>query len=212
MKEAGEDSTESIRRTEYYVLDGGSLLHRVPWNKGDSYGAIAESYADFAIRRYGVATVVFDGYTGGPSIKDNTHQRRLGQKVHPVVSFTAETEFAGKKEEFLSRDSNKQGLIDLISGELRKRGCHVINSPGDADVDIAKAAVEASRYRATTLIGEDTDLLVLLLFYAQPDSKDLYFQSDKSTATTVYHINSIMSALGNKLCSQLLFICPIAIA
>jgi len=47
-----------------------------------------------------VATVVFDGYTVGPSIKDNTHQRRVGQKVHPVVSFTAQTEFAGKKEDF----------------------------------------------------------------------------------------------------------------
>lgn len=104
------------------------------------------------------------------------------------------------------RASNKQGLIDLISGELRKRGCHVINSSGDADVDITKAAVEASCYHTTTLIGEDTDLLVLLLFYAQPGSKDLYFRLDKSAATTAYHINCLMSALGDKVCSQLLFI------
>ena len=66
----------------------------------------------------------------------------------------------------MSRDSNKQGLIDLISGELRiSRGCLVISSPGDADVDIAKAAVGASltHHHNTTLIGEDTDLLILLL-------------------------------------------------
>ena len=203
---SSEVLTESIPRTEHYVLDGGSLLHRAPWKKGDSYGAIAELYADFTIRRYGLATVVFDGYDGGPSIKDNTHKRRVGQKVHPVVSFTAETEFTGKKDDFLSRDTNKQGLIDLIGGELRQRGCSVINSPGDADVDIAEAAVEASRYHSTTLIGEDTDLLVLLLYYAQPDNKDLYFRSDKSTATAGYNINSLMSALGNNLRSQLLFI------
>ena len=62
-------------------------------------GEIAKSYADFAIRHYGPATtVVFDGYEEGPSIKDNTHQRR-GCNMHPVVSFTTETEFSGKSEE-----------------------------------------------------------------------------------------------------------------
>ena len=66
------------------------------------------------MRHYGLATVVFDGYNEGPSIKDNTHQRR-GQNVYPVVNFTAETEFSGKKDEFLSRDRNKQGFINLIS-------------------------------------------------------------------------------------------------
>jgi len=192
--------------TEQYVLDGGSLLHRVPWNKGESYGAIAKQYAEFTIRQYGLATVVFDGYGQGPSIKDNTHQRRVGSKVHPVVSFTSETEFIGKKEEFLSRDTNKQRFINLISAELRVRGCNVINSPGDADVDIALAAVSASDYHSTTLVGEDTDLLVLLLYYAKPGNKQLYFRSDKSTATTWYDINRIVATVGKNLCSQLLFV------
>jgi len=30
------------------------------WEKGDSYGAIAQSYADFTIHHYGKATVVFE--------------------------------------------------------------------------------------------------------------------------------------------------------
>jgi len=55
-------------------------------------------------------TVAFDGYDEKPSVKDNTHERR-GQNIHPIVSFTVETEFSGKKEEFLSRDVNKQRLI-----------------------------------------------------------------------------------------------------
>jgi len=58
-------------------------------------------------------TVVFDGYDEGPSIKDNTHERR-GQNIHPIVSFTAEIEFSGKQEEFLSRDVNKQRLISSL--------------------------------------------------------------------------------------------------
>jgi len=42
-----------------------------------------------------------------------------------VVSFTAETQFYDKKE-FMSTDSNKQRLV---SDELRKRGCTVVNAP-----------------------------------------------------------------------------------
>ncbi len=205
-KVSKEAVTDSVPNTDHYVLDGGSLLHRLLWKTGDSYGAIAQSYADFTIRHYGLATVVFDGYDGGPSIKDNTHLRR-GQNIHPVVSFTAETEFSGKKDAFLSRDSNKQGLINLISDELKKWNCHVINAPGDADVDIVKAAVEASCHHSTTLIGEDTDLLVLLLYHARADSKELYFRSDnQSKCIKVYNINRLKTILGNDLCSQLLFI------
>ena len=42
----------------------------------------------------------------------------------------------------------------------------MINAPGDADVEIANATVNVSQLQATTLIGEDTDPLVLLLYYA----------------------------------------------
>ena len=64
------------------------------------------------MRNYGQATVVFDGYGEGPSIKDNTYLGR-GKNLHPVISFTAETEFSGKKEEFLSHDKNKTDIISL---------------------------------------------------------------------------------------------------
>ena len=205
-KTSSDPTSESVPNTAHYVLDGGSLLHRLTWKTGTSYGAIAQSYADFTVRHYGSATVVFDGYDGGPSIKDNTHHRR-GQNLHPVVKFTAETEFSGKKDEFLSRDCNKQGLINLISDELRKKECSVINAPGDADVHIVRAAVAASSHQSTTLIGEDTDLLVLLLHYAPTENKGLYFRSDStSRPSKVYDISRIKSVFGNEFCSQLLSI------
>ena len=107
-------------------------------------------------------TIVFDGYEEGPSIKDNTHQRR-GRNVHHVVSFTAQTELSGKKEEFLSRDTNKQRLIQMISDQLRERYCIVVKAHGDADMGIVNTVVETSLQHTTMLIGEDTDLLVLFL-------------------------------------------------
>ena len=87
---ASDAILDTVPETDHYVLDGGSLLHRIPWKHGQSYGKIAQSYADFTIQHYGSATtIVFDGYGDGPSIKDNTHQRR-GNNIHPIVNFTAE--------------------------------------------------------------------------------------------------------------------------
>ncbi len=205
IKKSNKTVLDSIPPTEHYVLDGGSLVHRLAWKKGDSYGAIAQSYADFTIRHYGKATVVFDGYSEGPSIKDNTHQR-LDENTHPIVNFNEETEFVGRKGDFLSRSCNKQGLINLMTEDLEKKGCTVINASGDADVDIVKAAVKASEHQPTTLIGEDTDLLILLLYYAGTNNRGLYFRSDKSKATKVYNISEMKQVLGSDLCSQLLFI------
>ena len=139
-----------IPKTDCYVLDGGSLLHRLPWKKGDSYKAIAESYAEFTVRHYGQATVVFDGYGEGPSIKDNTHQRR-GKNLHPIVSFTAETEFSCKKEDFFTRDKNKADMIALTSTALTKRGCHVIQSPGTQSPQLLNDPVIAPQRRSVRI-------------------------------------------------------------
>ena len=81
-------------------------------------------------------------------------------------------------------------MIRLISDKLRQNGCTVVQASGDADVDIVEAAVSSSMTKSTTLIGEDTDLLVLLLF------KELYFRSDTSKDTTVYDINVLSNVLG----------------
>ena len=87
--------------------------------------------------------MVFDGYSQGPSIKDNTHLRR-GKNLCPVISFNTETECSVKKEDFLSRDKNTTDTISLISTALTKRGCQVIQLTGDADVDTVDKNVELS--------------------------------------------------------------------
>ncbi|KAG1664200.1 Cubilin [Nymphon striatum] len=176
-----EAVTNEVPQTESYVLDGGSLMHRVQWTKGSTYGAIADCYVDFTLRNYGMATVVFDGYHDQPSVKDSTHQRRQ-QKNHPKVSFTPTTVFTGKKEEFLSQaqGSNKQGLINMISDRLREKGCKVMNAEGDADYNIVQAAIAFSEYKTTTLIGEDTDLLILLLHHKTVTRKLCIFAQTRS--------------------------------
>ena len=95
-----------------------------------------------------------------------------------------------EKKDCLANNINKQALIKLIANCMQQKGCHVIHAEGDADVDIAKAAITASSYSSTTLIGKDMDLLVLLLhYYEKQNSNDLFFRSDKDKITPyVYNI------------------------
>ena len=62
-----------------YVLDGGALLHRIPWNKGSTFSEILKAYSDYVPNKYGEAIVVFDGY------EDSTHIRCSKGKLGLVV-------------------------------------------------------------------------------------------------------------------------------
>jgi len=69
-----------------YILDGGSLLQRIPWKTGQTYDDICRTYVDHVTTKYGIGTtVVFDGYTSEPTTKDVTHQRRSCGIVGPTV-------------------------------------------------------------------------------------------------------------------------------
>lgn len=96
----------------------------------------------------------------------------------------------------------------MITRELQMKGSTVINASGDADVDIVRTAIQASRLQTTTLIGEDTDLLILLYYAEKSNSNDLLFRSDKSTPPKVYDVHAMKQVLGNELSTHLLFITP----
>ena len=135
------------------MLEGGSLIHRLQWQRGSAFGAIADAYSEFSLQNYGKATVVFDGYQDSPSIKDCTHARRR-TRISPNVKVVSEIIFDGY---------NKQALIKLFSVSLMKRGCNVIQSHGDADCQLVQTTINKSDTRTTTLMGEDTDLLTYSL-------------------------------------------------
>ena len=41
-----------------YVLDGGFLLHHVPWPKNCTYGDILENYRGYILNKYGENVIV----------------------------------------------------------------------------------------------------------------------------------------------------------
>ncbi|KAG1649449.1 Heparan sulfate 2-O-sulfotransferase 1 [Nymphon striatum] len=59
-----------------HVLDGGALLHKVRWSTSVTYREVCDLYVNHIKSKYGIGTIVFDGYMDGPSTKDHEHARR----------------------------------------------------------------------------------------------------------------------------------------
>ena len=90
--------------------------------------------------------------------------------------------------------------------QMKQKGCDVMQAEGDADVEIAKAGISMSAFRPISLIGEDTDLLVLLLVHTDVSKcAALYFRSDK-VKSYVYNIKVFKQVLGEAVCNDLLFL------
>ncbi|KAK6186089.1 hypothetical protein SNE40_008194 [Patella caerulea] len=190
-----------------YVVDGGSLLHQLPWSRGLTFSEICQLYANYVNTRYGSPTIVFDGYMAGPSTKDVTHQRRSKGIMSTTVLFTGDMPFRSKKDHFLANSQNKQSFIDMLSLTLGSIGCRIIHAKSDADVLMVKTAVESTQNFPTTLIGEDTDLLILLCYYTIPNSHELQFRSGKSTGlihkAKVWSMKKTIDVVGRQICSIL---------
>ncbi|KAK3747021.1 hypothetical protein QZH41_001488 [Actinostola sp. cb2023] len=162
----------------HYVLDGGALLHRIPWPRGMTYDAICNMYVEYVIRRYGQGTIVFDGYQDGPSTNDATHQRRTGAYAGPTVNFASDMVLKSKKDEFLANKSNKQKFINHLSDRLEMAGCTTDHATSDADLLIVQTTVTSAKCIPTVLVGDDTDLLVLLCYHADMNTYDIFFQPE----------------------------------
>ena len=151
-----------------FIIDGGTLLQRLPWPQGKSFDEICKVYIENISRRYGrdSVTVVFDGYAGGPSTKDVTHFRRTGGCTGPTVHFTRDTILSIKKDTFLKNKENKHQFLQMLSRNLQTIGCKTIHARADADTLIVETAINSARTMDTVLIGDDTDLLILLCYHA----------------------------------------------
>jgi len=201
---------DTVPSTEvHFVIDGGALIQRVPWLRRETIDHICQLYVDYVVRRYGKSTIVFDGYTDGPSTKDATHIRRTGGRSGPNVHFTGQTVLSLKKDDFLSNKVNKQRLINFLCGKLEMAGCSTFQAKGDADTLIVRTAVDSAQLVDTVLVGDDTDLLVLLCHHAESVSKDLYFRPEPKSNSNKYRmwdIKKMNTELGDTVRRTILFV------
>lgn len=196
-------------RDVQYVLDGGALLHRIPWPKGATFETICQMYVRYVMQRYGCAVIVFDGYSDKPATKDATHLRRTAHCQGVTVHFTGEMELKSKKEEFLNNKVNKQHFVSFVGEHLERAGCIVYHAEADADFLIVDRAIVSAKTHDTVVVGEDTDLLVLLLHHAEVDVHDLFLKPEpKNTAqqTKSWCISQTKESLGPHICDNILFI------
>ena len=201
----------SIQGDCKYVLDGGALLQRIPWPRGSSYDNIYDFYMKYVTQKYGTSSVVvFDGYTEMPSTKDTAHIRRSKGQVGNTIKFSSDMTLDMKKDVFLANTQNKQNFISNLREKFSENGIKTLQAEGDADLLIVETAIESAERDQIVLIGEDTDLLILLCHYASSDANNIYFKAEQrrnmKTAARVWNIKETKLKLGNELCDNLLFV------
>lgn len=186
-----------------HVIDGGAMLQRIPWPKSSSYGSLCHLYTRFICSHFTNSLIVFDGYGSGPSTKDETHQRRRGREMGVDVDVTGDMLLKMKKKSFLANPRNKQRFIDLLGSQLEKDGTNVKHSSGDADYDIVVNACMIAQTKDVVVVGDDTDLLILLLHHFNPvEHNKVYLQ----TSTKLLDISTLQKSLDPDLGATLLFI------
>ena len=134
--------------------------------RGSTYESVSHLYVRYVTHKYGATSIVFDGYNDDPTTKDATHLRRTGYCLGVTGHFASGMMIKSMKDEFLNNKANKQRFIHYVSDNLERAGCSVDNAKYDADALIVLTAVASARHKETELIGDDTDLLVLLLHRA----------------------------------------------
>lgn len=165
-----------------HVVDGGFLLHKVKWLQDVTYADIIQQYVNFLKKRYGTpgnVTVVFDGYSPHPTIKDHEHLRRSCKcKCAPDVVFDVNKLAFKDQAGFLTNPVNKQHFVAALMSCLQNVGYSVLQAADDADTVIASTALDMAETKAVTITANDTDILVLLVHHFKPQLKDVYIQSE----------------------------------
>ena len=84
----------------------------------------------------------------------------------------------------------------------------IAHATGDTDVPIVEAAVTVSDTCVAVLVGDDTDLLVLLIHLADGYKHNIYFRPEpkKGGALRCIGVNSIRNKLRENICGNILFV------
>ena len=162
------------------VLDGGLLLHKVPWTVGSKFVDIIRSYIQ-TVDRYGGKNVVviFDGYLNS-NTKDHCHKRR-----NPIQSMemlcALDTALDCRKDLFLSNSKNKQAFVNLLAEKLVDAGYKTFCHENDADTLVVQKTFDFLSDSNVLVIADDTDILMLLLSYMTDQlTHRVYLQREKS--------------------------------
>ena len=95
-----------------------------------------------------------------------------------------------------------------MSENLTKTGFQTVHAMDDADCLIVRETLERAKKGTIVLAGEDTDLLVLLLYHTTQDHNDIFFapgQTAGKKQPRIWEIKKVQQVLGPDVCDRILF-------
>ena len=97
----------------------------------------------------------------------------------------------------------------MLIEELNKNNCEVHHASEDADLIIVMKAVQSANSSNIVLVGDDTDLFVLLCYHASIEAHDLFFCPEPKKITKqprIWNIKVTKQRLGPDICQHILFL------
>ena len=91
-----------------------------------------------------------------------------------------------------------------MSETFRASGVRTTHAKGDADCLIVWEALQAAELSPTVVMGEDTDLAVLLLYHCKVEY-DIYLTSGSQTKSKVFSSKEGQEKIGKYVCEHILF-------
>ncbi|GBM96978.1 hypothetical protein AVEN_184918-1 [Araneus ventricosus] len=192
--------------SQYVVVDGGHLLHKIVWRQQATFGAIAERYVQYLNNKYGQdIAAIFDGFSDDDKKSTkNCEQLRRTAHFSPDVMFHEETVLQYTKEKLLANECNKKRFIELLKKALQKANICVQQAVEDTDLTIVNTAISvAPQYDYVRAISEDIDLLVLLTALASTHSNVFFQKCGRGKTPDSYYSTT---SFNHKFSNELLFI------
>ena len=182
-----------------YVIDGGYLLHALVWTSPATFKEICCQYINFLKKRWPNGVLVFDGYSSErPTTKAAEQQRRSAKRVCTEVEIGPNIHVNVGQADFLSSSKNKAGLIEILVQELTSNGYEVKQAEEDADTLVIRTVFEVCRRNPTVLIGNDTDLLVMLIARTPKNRRiEMLHPATSDTAGKLYKISEVQDKIGD---------------
>ena len=180
----------------------------VKWPSRSTFETIISVYAKYVGAKYGSSSIVFDGYDNGPHIKDHEHKRRMG-KISANVAVTLNNKPTCDQETLLKNSKNKSQFILLLAMALKKEGHDIHQSIGDAYTQIVAAALEFAtkdETRSVTVVANDTNILVLLMFHWESNMNIFMLSDAGKKQSECWNIANLVSSAGDSVINHLLFI------
>ena len=87
----------------------------------------------------------------------------------------------------------------MLAVSLKGAQIKVVEAEAGADVDIVLAATKEAEKNDVVVVGEDTDLVVLLLRCIQDKHNLVFLKSEQQRKGTIWSIKLLQKALGTRL-------------